>query len=466
MTTFEIDYDKSTKYKEVLEGIEKQGLALHATHNPNTWRLAALTYALHLHDCIILFSQLKSKWREQLPFSEAWDVDFTDWKSRVWTAVNNVSSFTEEPGFADWERLCEEDYQTFLGKANACLGGSIPLKDLIDFLSEKKTELKKVIIDTGQDLSKLLSDIEEMLYNSNTALYEQFYEDLANIYINETENPYQIDDNGIPIPYERWKASKSRKKLPDLLLSKIRATNTSMREIKFWQETWDECFNIEKQEIDKEGFARFIFQHRKDIIENKNYPCKNCLGRCFAALCLCEHLWDEHNILLASETDTEEASPSVPNITTLTLTASRQAILGQLLDYADKGEWARGITTEDIKTMLRTVLGQGETLLCDEDAEMSETLWHLLENGRGDRVKIVWQNLVGYMDDKKLLRQKGSPALNKVFFGNEEKYSNIDKGRPSRDNMSSGFKDVLPLLDTYVPEVDKKCKSRQERTIN
>ena len=135
-----------------------------------------------------------------------------------------------------------------------------------------------------------------------------------------------------------------------------------------------------------------------------------------------------------------------------TLTSNRQSILNQLLSLADKGDWVSGIASENVKTMLKSVLGLGESTLTGKKAEQSEKLWNLLENGRGDRVKIVWQNMVGYLDDKKLFRQKGSPALNKDFFGEENGYSNIDKGRPSRENMSSGFCDVLPLLDAYCPE--------------
>lgn len=145
------------------------------------------------------------------------------------------------------------------------------------------------------------------------------------------------------------------------------------------------------------------------------------------------------------------------HVTNTTLSTERLSILDQLLNLTDKGDWVNSISPDDVKQMLRTVLGLGETPLSGKEAEQSVTLWHLLENGRGDRVKIVWQNLVGYLDDKKLFRLKSSPALNKDFFGKEEGYPNIDKGRPSRDNMSSGFKDVLPLLDTYVPKVDKKA---------
>lgn len=134
-----------------------------------------------------------------------------------------------------------------------------------------------------------------------------------------------------------------------------------------------------------------------------------------------------------------------------TLILGRQKIFDQLLTLADKGDWGNGVTSEKIKTMLKTILGLGETSLNNLEADLSEAMWHLLENGRGDRVKIVWQNLVGYFDDKRMFKQKGAPALNKDFFGDEDGYSNIDKGRPSRDNMSSGFHDILPLLDKYCP---------------
>ena len=139
-----------------------------------------------------------------------------------------------------------------------------------------------------------------------------------------------------------------------------------------------------------------------------------------------------------------------------TLSANRQAILDQLLDLTDKGDWVNGITSEQIKAMLKAVLGIDENLSAKE-AELSEVLWHLLESGRGDRVKIVWQNMVGYLDDKKLFQLKGSPALNKDFFGDDKGYTNIDKGRPSRGLMTADFESIIPLLDAYVPKLEKKA---------
>ena len=133
------------------------------------------------------------------------------------------------------------------------------------------------------------------------------------------------------------------------------------------------------------------------------------------------------------------------------LSKGRQCIIDELLALVDKGDWKKIDTAEKVKLMLKTILGLGDEELTEEYLEMSKKLWGLLENGRGDREKIVWQNMVGYFDDKRLFNPKGSPALNKDFFGDEETYSNIDKGRPSRENMSSGFREVLPLLDKYCP---------------
>ena len=152
-----------------------------------------------------------------------------------------------------------------------------------------------------------------------------------------------------------------------------------------------------------------------------------------------------------------EPSTGSANDYKVMLSTPRQNIFNQLLNLADKGDWVNGITSEDVKAMLKIVLGQGETPLSVKETEHSEILWRLLESGRGDRVKIVWQNIVGYLDDKKLFKLKGSPALNKDFFGDDKGYTNIDKGRPNKGLMTPDFESIIPLLDAYVPKLDKKA---------
>ena len=149
--------------------------------------------------------------------------------------------------------------------------------------------------------------------------------------------------------------------------------------------------------------------------------------------------------------NTANVVSNTQQVVNIALTPLRQSILDQLQDYADKGDWVNGITSENVKAMLKAVLGVDENLSAQE-AELSETLWRLLESGRGDRVKIVWQNIVGYLDDRKLFRLKGSPALNKDFFGDDKGYTNIDKGRPSKGLMTADFESIIPLLDAYCPE--------------
>ena len=133
------------------------------------------------------------------------------------------------------------------------------------------------------------------------------------------------------------------------------------------------------------------------------------------------------------------------------LADTRQSIKDELFALAEKGDWVEGITAESIKGMLEMVLGMGETPLNDEEKEMSEELWGMLEHGRGgNRVRVTWQNLVGYFWDKKLLNAKSAPELNKAFFGDKEGSDNINKGKNGR------LKKVTPLLDAYVPKLDKK----------
>jgi hypothetical protein len=141
------------------------------------------------------------------------------------------------------------------------------------------------------------------------------------------------------------------------------------------------------------------------------------------------------------------------------LSTQNQTVISDLWELIDKGEWMNGASAENIKEMMTRVL------------EHSEAMWKLLGNGRSDRIRVTWQNLIGYFSDRGLLpntNRMGSPALNRMFFADNSKYpgigsdsdtsySNIDKGRPSRDNMSAGFRDVLPLLDENLPKLDKKA---------
>ena len=130
---------------------------------------------------------------------------------------------------------------------------------------------------------------------------------------------------------------------------------------------------------------------------------------------------------------------------------SRKKIVEELFSLVDNGPWVNGITPDDIKSMLTTVLGIGETPLTDKNTQRSEKLWRMLEHGRGgDRVRNAWQNIAGYLWSKNLLEAKSAPKLNMEFFEDKEGSDNINKGRNGR------LAEIEPLLDEYVPKIRKK----------
>lgn len=133
------------------------------------------------------------------------------------------------------------------------------------------------------------------------------------------------------------------------------------------------------------------------------------------------------------------------------LPESRKVILNSLAELVGYGEWQSPASDEKILEMLHNALGVGMYELTGEDAEMSETLWSMLE-AKGN-LRVAWQNLIGYFAEKLFFKSTlGSPALNEMFFGNKELYQNIDKGRPSYGRKSKKWARVLPLLDRFVPK--------------
>lgn len=134
------------------------------------------------------------------------------------------------------------------------------------------------------------------------------------------------------------------------------------------------------------------------------------------------------------------------------LTPKRQIVLRNIDSFIEKGDWVLPATEENIKQMMRNVLNVGDYVLEGNDLELSKALWDLFENREGDATVVTWQNMVGYLHYYELLPQsKGSSQLQKMFFGNKDadKYTNIDKGKPSSKQMPGKFKNVLPLLDKY-----------------
>lgn len=141
---------------------------------------------------------------------------------------------------------------------------------------------------------------------------------------------------------------------------------------------------------------------------------------------------------------------------------SRRSILEALAELVGYGEWVAPASDERIMEMLQNALGVGIYELMGEDAEMSETLWSMLE--ATGKLRVAWQNLIGYFAEKRFFNPTlGSPALNEMFFGNKELYQNIDKGRPGYKHKSKKWAQVLPLLDRFVPKKDRQNDNARDR---
>lgn len=438
MTTFDID-TTPTKYKEILDGIKEQAHALRCLHNPQTWRLSALTFALHLHDCTILFENARDKWIANLPFSDAWDVDFFKWKNDVWKVVYDINSFTTNEKYCHWEQLCDSDFKVFMQKANACLKGDVPISDVLDFLSDKKTELSEVVRDMGQKLSEILNNIDKIPEKASSQKFVEFYNNLMSIYLKENENnPFPIDNGDEVISFDKWVASKSVKRRIKLIPSKLSSIHNSIMEIKFWKDIWSESVDLETRDIDKENLGRSIYAIRMRIIGNKSYPCKTSLNKLFSSLALCTKIW---------EYEASQNAGAFDN-----LSESRQEMIYRLDALIEKGDWVEPATIENMKDYLRQILGVGSKKLYNEDVKLSESIWKQFESGNNENVTFL--KLVGYSSYYRLLpERKGDTKLKKSFFGNNgPSYQNIAHGRPGNNGMTEDFKDILPLLDKYRPK--------------
>lgn len=132
------------------------------------------------------------------------------------------------------------------------------------------------------------------------------------------------------------------------------------------------------------------------------------------------------------------------------LSENQNKIISKLCALVDRGEWKLPATAENIKCMILTALGATDKKPGKEE-KMSKAFWKLLEEGKGDRVRIVFSNLIGYFRRNGLLEGK-SPALCKMFFNEQEGYSNIDKGFRESD-MSTGFREIQHLLDSYLQKI-------------
>ena len=178
MIEFDIDINQKTPYLLLLESLVNQSQALRTIHNPKTWCLSTLTYALHLNDCLVLFEDLKNRWARELPFDEAWDVDFREWKIEIWSAANNTKSEVAK----EWKSLCDNDYKRFIELSQQVAEGEITITPLVEFVENKETSIQQIIKDAGRKLSELFKEIEYASTHYEDSLLLAVYDECMDTY--------------------------------------------------------------------------------------------------------------------------------------------------------------------------------------------------------------------------------------------------------------------------------------------
>ena len=132
------------------------------------------------------------------------------------------------------------------------------------------------------------------------------------------------------------------------------------------------------------------------------------------------------------------------------LNKTRIAKLDEIIEILQKGNWKEPATTENIVQLLNTIYGKDLSMLDDEDTQLYEKMWELIEHGRGERIEIVSANFAGYFAEQNLL--KGSPQkISNDLFGNNNHINNINKGKSG--NRSIAFDEVIPFLNKYVNKI-------------
>ena len=453
-------------------------------------RLFRLAIVSEILDTTCLFEQLYDAWSLRLPYGEGPDndVNFEYWK--------DLSTWKDLLDNAQ-QNICIDNYSLDLGNGqcsdeirgnrrknytknlkaalrSAKYGDYQNVTDFAKMISNDKSGMMtfgNMVFNAIQCLYSILGKIEGLLNNPPQELFQNYYEQQRERFVDEIDNTKQKIKDVMHEPIVEKRKINRLKEMRDDILDALRDSGflTDLKAVYTHYDIEDyrndnnchdlsddivlECLALEdlltsEKQFDRIKIAKYIYEHRKTLSRETIatfYVYAEVSPEIERLLDILKDYDAKHGVSQDANKDHQ--------VVNISLTPARQSILDQLQILADKGDWRHEKIANSVKEMLRTVLGQGKTPLFDNEAEQSETLWHLLENGRGDRLTIVWQNMVGYLDDKKLFRQKGSPALNRDFFGDDKGYTNIDKGRPSKGLMTSDFESIIPLLDAYVPKV-------------
>ena len=297
MINFDIDKDKKTPYLILLESLVDQSNALKTIHNHKTWCLSALTYALHLNDCLVLFEDLRDRWSRELPFGEAWDVDFDDWVTKIWSAANNIQSEVKQ-----WKSLCDNDYRRFIELSQQVADGVITITPLVEFVENKETSIQNIITDAARKLSDLFYKIEHDRQHYVGSLYLSFYDECIETYteINK-KNLHMVYLKTYSQPYDAWEASKTEAKRPAAIKKLMEGIVKQMDAYKSLEEVWNDCYDPQSNEIEGESIARNLFINRRVIIGNTSIDYRDTLDKLFYTVTMLEFLKERLKKLTSSD---------------------------------------------------------------------------------------------------------------------------------------------------------------------
>ncbi|MCQ2295543.1 MAG: hypothetical protein MJZ67_07800 [Bacteroidales bacterium] len=347
--------ENATIYKHVLVSLREQSHALRYMHNTKTWSLMAVAYALHLNDCLELFADRKNHWKEELPFEEAHDVDFSKWKSEVWNAANDTSN----EKVMDWKSLCDVDYKHFIELSNKFVQGELPLTPLLDFLKDKQIGLSQIILDMAGQLSGILAEIDRVFWESDKDIYWRFFEQHKKAYCERYNNDvYVIFRNGRDrVSYDSWKASKTARRLPQAieseqsrLVKEISKENEG--ESSPWVNLWNDCYDAATKTIDNEGVARYLFHNRHEIIQQE-YDVDDLMY----TIIMVEFLGEKLKELSTPTQQAKETQQFSPNRESIVLTVDNN----KRLQFVHKALIHGGFISKDteLTTFIDVFSGQG-----------------------------------------------------------------------------------------------------------
>lgn len=412
---------------------------------------------------------LHRRWQQYLPFQEAIDVDFSEEAKTVtnWLTVLGAETddteceydrFVPDKGFLldlmdlDIEpikldmdgdtlktvaegyfmnvdkylknnKLC--DWET---KTIECLEQNV--KDLI-MLKDGGCDARKVCVQAVVRLANELNNIGEFF---SSDLNERQFRTLAIRLIHrDCMDVVKDAHNKVRKMHNSWLKQMTKEKAMN---EKGKLVKTL--EMGTWGEELKEYIGSDYSNLtDSANFGQFLFKMRHELTIGEVQLIVEC----------CTMIQDLNQFIdpaLAGKKREE-------SIVGRKLDAEDEALLKQLVNLAEKGNWCNGATSDSIVLGLKRMLGVGFRL----DGEMqtlSDELWKLLRSRRGcDAAKslmVTWLNIVGYCVKVGLLSGT-SPKLCSHFFPrcNPDDYKAIDKGKST---PPVSFKNIEPLLKKFL----------------